>query len=98
MMLPRSLEGPLKSRARHFPVLVVTGPRQSGKTTLCRAAFPELPYVSLELPDVRRRALDDPRGFLRQYADGAILDEVQHTPELLSYLQVDVDARPSPGR
>jgi predicted AAA+ superfamily ATPase len=98
MMLTRSLEGPLKSRARRFPVLVVTGPRQSGKTTLCRAAFPDLPYVSLEAPDVRRRALDDPRGFLRQYADGAILDEVQHTPELLSYLQVDVDARRRPGR
>jgi predicted AAA+ superfamily ATPase len=98
MILKRDLEGPLKSRARRFPVSVVTGPRQSGKTTLCRAAFPDLPYVSLELPDVRRRALDDPRGFLREYADGAILDEVQHTPELLSYLQVDVDARPRPGR
>jgi uncharacterized protein len=98
MLLQRDLEGPLKSQARHFPVLVVTGPRQSGKTTLCRAAFPRLPYVSLELPDVRRRALDDPKGFLREYSEGAVLDEVQHTPELLSYLQVDVDARPRPGR
>jgi len=98
MILKRTLEASLKSRARRFPVLVVTGPRQSGKTTLCRAAFPDLPYVSLELPDVRQRALDDPRGFLREYANGAILDEVQHTPDLLSYLQVDVDARPRPGR
>jgi predicted AAA+ superfamily ATPase len=98
MLLKRDLEAPLKSRARRFPVLVVTGPRQSGKTTLGRAAFPDLPYISLELPDVRRRALDDPRGFLREYSEGAILDEVQHTPELLSYIQVDVDARPQPGR
>lgn len=98
MLLRRELEGPLKARARHFPVVVVTGPRQSGKTTLCRAAFPRLPYVSLELPDVRRRVLDDPRGFLREHSEGAILDEVQHTPELLSYLQVEVDARPRPGR
>jgi hypothetical protein len=98
VLLTRGLQGPLTSRARRFPVVVVTGPRQSGKTTLCRAAFPDLPYVSLELPDVRRRALDDPRGFLREHADGAILDEVQRVPELLSYLQVDVDERPTPGR
>jgi hypothetical protein len=56
---------------------------------IVRRPFPHLPYVSLELPDVRRRALDDPRGFLREYAEGAILDEVQNTPELLSYLQVE---------
>ena len=98
MVLRRDIEGSLKGRARRFPVLVVTGPRQSGKTTLCRAVFPHLPYVSLELPDVRRRVLDDPRGFLREYAEGAILDEVQNTPELLSYLQVEVDERPRPGR
>jgi hypothetical protein len=98
MVLRRDIEGSLKGRARRFPVLVVTGPRQSGKTTLCRAVFPHLPYVSLELPDVRRRVLDDPRGFLREYAEGAILDEVQNTPEVLSYLQVEVDERPRPGR
>jgi uncharacterized protein len=98
MVLSRGLEAHLHRLAQHFPVLVVTGPRQSGKTTLCRAAFPDLPYVSLEPPDVRRRVLDDPRGFLREHAEGAILDEVQHAPELLSYIQVDVDARPGFGR
>ncbi len=98
MILDRVLAGPLRARARRFPVVVVTGPRQSGKTTLCRAAFPDLAYVSLELPDVRRRALDDPRGFLREYGRGAIFDEVQRAPELLSYLQVEVDEKPKPGR
>jgi hypothetical protein len=98
MVLSRGLAAHLHRLAQHFPVLVVTGPRQSGKTTLCRAAFPDLPYVSLELPDVRRRVLEDPRGFLREHADGVILDEVQHTPELLSYIQVDVDTRPGLGR
>ncbi len=78
--------------------MLVTGPRQSGKTTLCRAAFPEKPYVSLEAPDVQEFARDDPRGFLTRYRDGAILDEVQNTPSLLSYLQVEVDERPAAGR
>ena len=81
-----------------MPVVAVTGPRQSGKTTLCRATFPELPYVSLEPLDVRNYATEDPRGFLQEHADGAIFDEVQRAPDLFSYLQQEVDERPQPGR
>lgn len=72
--------------------MAVTGPRQSGKSTLVRAVFPDRPYVSLEDPDRREFAADDPRGFLAQYPAGAILDEVQRCPDLFSYLQTRVDA------
>jgi len=72
-------------------VITLTGPRQSGKTTLVRATFPTLPYVSLEEPDIRQIALTDPRGFLSNYPTGAILDEIQNTPELFSYIQRIVD-------
>ena len=78
--------------------MVVTGPRQSGKTTLCQAVFPDRAYVSLEALDTREFAREDPRAFLDEYAAGAIVDEVQHAPDLLSYLQSEVDARPEPGR
>lgn len=88
----------LRQLAHEYPVTVVVGPRQSGKTTLCKATFPKLPYLSLEDPDQRRFAIDDPRGLLEQYSDGALLDEVQRAPELLSYLQGTVDADPRPGR
>lgn len=81
-----------------YPVVSVTGPRQSGKTTLCRAAFPQLPYVSLEPLDVREFAVADPRGFLASLPNGAIIDEVQRAPDLQSYLQPEVDERPEPGR
>lgn len=74
-----------------FPVLAITGPRQSGKTTLARAVFPDKPYVSLEDPDTRAFADADPRGFLGRYPDGAILDEVQRCPDLFSYIQTIVD-------
>jgi hypothetical protein len=97
MLIPRNAAKSLMTLAREYPVLVVTGPRQSGKTTLCKAVFPDLPYASLEEPDVRQFAVDDPRGFLAQYADGALLDEVQRAPELLSYLQGIVDREPRPG-
>ena len=90
-MYKRLLEPVLASLARQYPVLTVTGPRQSGKTTLCRRVFPDKAYVNLENPDTRRRAIEDPRGFLAGYPDGAILDEVQRAPELLSYLQEVVD-------
>lgn len=96
--IPRHLQPVLTARAARWPIVTLTGPRQSGKTTLCRASFPAKPYVSLELPDVRDHALHDPRGLLRGLPDGAILDEVQRAPALLSYLQVDVDERPQPGR
>ena len=97
-MIPRTLESKLRELTGYYPVVVVTGPRQSGKTTLCQATFPERPYVSMEALDTREFARDDPRGFLAQYAGGAIFDEIQHVPELLNYLQSEVDARPEPGR
>ena len=95
-MIRRSALPLLHAVAREYPVVVVTGPRQTGKTTLCKAAFADRQYASLEDPDTRRFALDDPRGFLGQFPDGALLDEVQRVPDLLSYLQgmVDEDARP----
>jgi len=90
-MIRRTLEKSLKEAARQFPVVTVTGPRQSGKTTLVRAIFKKYHYVSLELPDQRGFALEDPRGFLEQFDGPVILDEVQRTPELFSYIQVMVD-------
>lgn len=96
--VPRRLLPRLQDVATRHPVVVLTGPRQSGKSTLMRMAFPDRPYVSLEAPDVRRSAIEDPRGFLAAYRDGAVLDEIQRAPDLLSYLQVEVDARPDPGR
>jgi len=91
-MIERSLTSKLIGLAQKFQVITLTGPRQSGKTTLVKAAFPTLPYVSLEEPDIRQIALTDPRGFLSNYAAGAILDEVQNTPELFSYIQSIVDS------
>lgn len=90
-MIERTMTSRLVALAQKFQVITLTGPRQSGKTTLVRATFPELPYVSLEEPDIRQIALTDPRGFLANFPDGAILDEVQHTPDLFSYLQRIVD-------
>jgi len=97
-VIDRNLAGPLLNRARHYPVVTVTGPRQSGKTTLCRSVLPDRPYVSLEGMDVRAYAREDPRGFLREYRDGAVIDEVQRAPDLTSYLQEVVDDDPTPGR
>lgn len=90
-MIPRTLSAKIVSLAQKFQVITITGPRQSGKTTLVRAAFPTMPYVSLEEPDIRQIALTDPRGFLANYPAGAILDEVQNTPDLFSYIQSLVD-------
>jgi predicted AAA+ superfamily ATPase len=98
MTIARNLAAFVKLRAAESPVVAITGPRQSGKTTLCRACFPEKPYVSLEALDTRDYAASDPRGFLAQYRSGAILDEIQRVPSLLSYLQGEVDERPVPGR
>jgi len=97
-MIHRVLTARLKETAAQLPVVTLTGPRQSGKTTLCRAAFPGKKYVNLEPLDTRDFALSDPRGFLAEYSDGVILDEIQNVPELLSYIQADVDEDPSPGR
>lgn len=84
----------LLERAEKFPTITLVGPRQSGKTTLCRAAFAGHAYVSLEAPDTRARAAADPRGFLRQFDAGVVIDEVQRVPELASYLQQLVDEQP----
>ncbi len=97
-MIPRDLSPTLLALLRQYPVVTVTGPRQSGKTTLCRASLPDLPYVNLEAPDEREFALSDPRGFLGRFPDGAILDEVQHVPDLLSYIQTRVDETGRPGQ
>lgn len=96
-MLRRHLTQALKAAAATYPVVTLTGPRQSGKTTLVQALFGEYRYLSLEAPDVRARAIQDPRSFLTQ-ADRLILDEIQRVPELLSYIQVLVDADRLPGR
>lgn len=79
-------------------MITLTGPRQSGKATLARSLCTDKPYVTLEDPDIRRFATVDPRGFLADYDDGVILDEIQRAPELTSYLQGLVDANPQPGR
>ncbi len=90
-MIQRDLSSKLKELYEQYPVVTVTGPRQSGKTTLVKAVFPDWTYVSLEEPDVREFALTDPRGFIAAYPKGAILDEVQRAPELFSYIQTHVD-------
>jgi uncharacterized protein len=97
-MIARDAATRLSELARFYPVVSVTGPRQSGKTTLCRAVFPHLPYVSLEPLDVREFATVDPRGFLASLPAGGVIDEVQRAPELFSYLQQEVDDNPAPGR
>ena len=97
-MLDRDLSATLKRLSASFPVVAVTGPRQSGKTTLVRALFADKPYVSLEDPMERAFAEEDPRGFLARFADGAIFDEAQRWPDLFSWLQGMVDEQRSPGR
>lgn len=97
-MISRTIAPVLTSIARQYPVVTLTGPRQSGKTTLVREAFPEHAYSSLEEPDVREYALADPRGFLGQFPDCVILDEVQRAPDLFSYIQTIVDREDIPGR
>lgn len=98
-MLRRQLTDALRAAAEANPVVTLTGPRQSGKTTLVRATFPAHRYLSLEAPEERARALADPRGVLAESADrGLILDEIQRAPDLLSYIQVLVDEHDEPGR
>lgn len=97
-MIHRDLAPEVIRATTQVPAVTLTGPRQSGKTTLCRALFPEHPYRSLEAPDDQAFARDDPRAFLAQFPDGAVIDEVQRVPQLLSYLQGIIDADPAPGR
>ena len=96
-MIKRTLTQKLLSVSKKFPAVALTGPRQSGKTTLVREVFPQKPYVLLEDPDTREFAQKDPRGFLAQFSEGAILDEIQRVPELFSYLQGILDKEKAPG-
>ncbi len=96
-MIPRTAQKALLRLAKGFPIVAITGPRQSGKTTLAKLTFPQKPYLSLEDPDVRATAESDPRGLLAAFRDGAILDEAQRAPHLFSYLQTKVDEKIIPG-
>ncbi len=97
-MKPRLLSDYLTRDSRYYPVVTLTGPRQSGKTTLAKATFPSHRYLSLESMDQRRFAQEDPRGFLAELKGPAVLDEIQHVPDLMSYIQAMVDEDPTPGR
>ncbi len=97
-MIPRQAFALARTLATGFKVVAIVGPRQAGKTTLARAAFGDRPYVSLEDPDDRRFAREDPRRFLAQFPRGAVIDEAQRCPDLFSYLQGVVDPRRSPGQ
>lgn len=92
--IPRAMSASIVEAANFFPVVTLTGPRQSGKSTLLRHLYANLPYFSMEDPDIRMMVKDDPRGFLSQYNRGLIIDEVQNVPELLSYIQGFVDNDP----
>ena len=96
-MIRRTAAQKVLQLAKQFKAVAIMGPRQSGKTTLSRMCFPEKPYVSLENPQHRRFALEDPSGFLAAYPDGAILDEIQRAPEILSWLQQRLDEEPRKG-
>ncbi len=97
-MIKRVLEQQLVKYFKQYPVVVLTGPRQSGKTTLVKKVFPKMNYVNLEDIEVREFAKDDPKGFLKQYGEKLIIDEAQHTPELLSYIQLIVDKNGKNGQ
>ncbi|MCY4170778.1 MAG: ATP-binding protein [Bacteroidetes bacterium] len=97
-MIHRDVTEKLIHVAQKFPVITVTGPRQSGKTTLCRSIFADHAYVNLENLNHQNFALDDPLGFLSQFTEGAVIDEVQRAPKLLSFLQEIVDESQDPGR
>jgi len=97
-MVLRQAENLARELSRQFKVVAIVGPRQSGKTTLARAAFSTLPYVSLETPDESQFALEDARGFLDRFPNGAVIDEAQRCPDLFSYIQGIVDLKKNPGQ
>ncbi len=97
-MISREIENKVLAYSQQYPVVTITGPRQSGKTTLTKMIFPDKPYVSLESIEERDFAQNDAKGFLSQFPQGAILDEIQRVPDLLSYLQVLVDEAGRPGQ
>lgn len=97
-MYHRDIQPVFESLMKEYPVVTIMGPRQSGKTTLTKVTCGNKPYANLEAPDIRQYAIDDPRGFLAQYPEGVILDEIQRAPELLSYIQVIVDEKKQNGQ
>jgi len=97
-MITRNIQKELSVCADEYPAVTILGPRQSGKTTLAQMTFPDHQYCSLEEPDVRRQAQNDPKGLLAAFSGGVILDEIQRVPELISYLQGIIDKDPRPGR
>jgi hypothetical protein len=96
--IKRTLSKELILSAKEYPIITILGPRQSGKTTIAKHCFPKKKYVSLENLDSREFATTDPKGFIKNYIKGAIIDEVQRVPSLLSYLQTEVDSNPECGR
>jgi len=98
MDVPRQIADQVIESSQKYPVVSITGPRQSGKTTLVREIFPDNAYVSLERPDYRQQAEEDPNRFLRSFSEGVILDEAQRTPDLFSYIQGIVDETRKPGQ
>jgi len=98
MILDRQITGHLKKMLRKFPVVSLTGPRQSGKTTLLRSAFSDYKYFNLERPDTREVISADPLGFLKSEGSRVIFDEAQNLPELFSYILVVSDERKSNGQ
>lgn len=97
-MIPRQIQTELETQLSEYPIVTVLGPRQAGKTTLARSVLPDYAYVSLENPDTRQLAREDPRAFLKQYPTRTIFDEIQRAPHLLSYLQGMVDDNKSNGQ
>lgn len=97
-MISRAIVQELIDTAKDAKIVCVTGPRQSGKTTLCKQTFSHMPYVSLENPDVALDVLKNPRTFLETYKNGAIIDEAQRVPELFNYLQEYVDQKDANGQ
>jgi hypothetical protein len=96
-MIKRAIEKKLKGFAKQYPVILLTGPRQSGKTTLCRSVFPAKPYLNFESLENQEFAEKDPKGLLEKYPDGAVFDEIQRCPQLLSYIQVRLEEHKKKG-
>jgi predicted AAA+ superfamily ATPase len=94
MYINRHLKSAINEAMPYFPVITITGARQSGKTTLCKNLFPEMPYINLEMISVREQIMQDSVRFLNNYPNGLIIDEVHHYPNLFSYIQVAVDEKP----
>ncbi|MEM0965301.1 MAG: ATP-binding protein [Verrucomicrobiota bacterium] len=98
MLIRRQIEEELRRVLEEYPVVTVLGPRQAGKTTLVRTALEDYPYSNLEDPETREIARNDPKAYLKQFSEKVIIDEIQRAPELLSYIQVEVDSVSENGR